>query len=160
MSSRLALIWLEVLLAVGAVGGAFGLITGTLDLGEYTDDLPWQSPLIAGIALLVVNGVLPAAVALGELRRRRWAGVGHLVVGSALIGWVAVQVAFIGANSFLQLVYLAYGIVIVVLARSRRRRRMNRPARLRRCNCNTCSRSRSSSTVRRCSARSRSASGG
>lgn len=120
MRSRLALIWLEVLLVVGAIGGGVGLITGALDLGDATDDLPLRSPVLAGIALVTVNGVLPAVVVVGELRRTSWAHTGHTIVGWSLIGWVVLQVAFIGANSPLQLVYAVYGAVIVLLARARR----------------------------------------
>jgi hypothetical protein len=119
------LLWLEVLLALGAFGGAAGfLLLGEELLGPGTADLPFASPVLAGLALASVNGVLPTVVVLGTLRRRPWARTGHLVVGLALVGWIVVQVAFLGwPPHWLQLAYLAYGVVITALAL-----RLRRPA--------------------------------
>jgi hypothetical protein len=112
-----ALVWLEVLLVLGAYGGAVGLITGGVDLGEATADLPFGSPAFGGWALAVVNGVLPTVVVIGALLRRPWARYGHLVVGAALVGWIAVQVAFLGLPPhWLQVLYFAWGWTIVVMA--------------------------------------------
>src|SRR4051794_26086116 len=47
--------------AVGAVGGAVGLVTGTLSLAELTDRLPFGSALLGGVALGLVVAV-PQAV--------------------------------------------------------------------------------------------------
>lgn len=116
-----ALVALELLLAVGAFGGAIGLVTGTLDLHEAADDLPLASPVLGGIALALCNGVLPLVVAGGTLRRAPWASWGHLAVGGALIGWIVVQVAFIGFGSALQAAYLAYGVLVLVLGAVDRR---------------------------------------
>lgn len=116
------LVALELLLAVGAFGGALGLVTGALDLHEAADDLPLASPVLGGIALALCNGVLPLVVATGTLRRAPWASVGHLAVGAALIGWIVVQVAFIGFGSALQAAYLGYGVVVLALGALDRRR--------------------------------------
>lgn len=111
------LLWLEVLLAVGAYGGAIGLITEGLDLGEAAARLPFGSMVLGGWALLVVNGVLPTLVVVAALRRHPLAGLGHLVVGIALVGWIVVQVAILGwPPHWLQVLYLLWGGVIVVLA--------------------------------------------
>jgi hypothetical protein len=112
------LLWLEVLLAIGAFGGAAGfLLLGGDLLGAGTADLPFASPVLAGVALGLVNGVLPTVVLVGTLRRRPWAIRGHLVVGLALVGWIVVQVAFLGwPPHWLQWAYLAYGVVLTGLA--------------------------------------------
>lgn len=114
----MALLWLEGLLAVGAFGGAIGFfVLGEDLLREATARLPFASPVLAGIALATVNGVLPTVVLVGALLRRRWAHRGHLVVGVALVGWIVVQVALLGwPPAALQWLYLVYGLVIVVLA--------------------------------------------
>lgn len=112
-----ALLTLEILLAVGAYGGAIGLASGGLDLGEATARLPLQSLVLAGLALGLVNGVLPTVVVVGALRRRPWAPLGHLVVGVALTGWIVVQVAILGPPvHWLQALYLVWGLVVVALA--------------------------------------------
>lgn len=110
------LVGMELFLAVGAFFGAVGLIGGGIDLGEATAELPFGSPVFAGVALAVINGVLPTVVAVGALRRAGWAGAGHMVVGTVLVAWIVIQVAFIGLGSWLQAVYLAYGIVLQALA--------------------------------------------
>jgi hypothetical protein len=109
------LVGLEVALAVGAFGGAVGLAGGGTDLGGAVDDLPWGSALLGGLALAVVNGVLPAVVAFGALQRRPWAGAGHVLVGVALMGWIVVQVAFIGLISWMQPFCFLWGAAILVL---------------------------------------------
>ena len=116
---RVTLIVLEVLLAVGALGGAIGLMSGGIDLGDSTSKLPFASPVLGGLALLAINGVLPATVAFGAWRRTAWSDVGHLAVGAGLIAWIVVQVAFIGFGSWLQATYLLYGVVVLALGAAR-----------------------------------------
>jgi hypothetical protein len=113
-----AVLWLETLLALGAYGGAAGLISGGVDLGASTADLPFGSTLFAGMALGLVNGVLPTVVLVGALRRRPWAPLGHWIVGAALTGWIVVQVGFLGwPPHWLQILYFCYGLTILGLAR-------------------------------------------
>jgi hypothetical protein len=118
-----ALLWLEGLLAIGAYGGAVALIAGAIDLGEATAKLPFDgSTAFAGFALGLLNGALPTVVLVGALQRRPWAEFGHLAVGVVLVGWIVVQVAILGPPvAFLQVLYLAYGVVIVALAVQLRR---------------------------------------
>ncbi|MFP4148767.1 MAG: hypothetical protein ACLFUG_04175 [Nitriliruptoraceae bacterium] len=115
--TRRSLLWLEALLAIGALAGAVGLITGGVDLGDLTADLPFGSTAFGGWALLLVNGVLPTTVVIAALRGRSWAELGHLAVGIALIGWIVVQVGLLGwPPHWLQVLYLLWGWVILVLA--------------------------------------------
>ena len=121
---RTSLLWLEAVLAVGAFGGATGLVlAGPEMIGDAVADLPFASPVFAGIALAMVNGMLPAVVFVAELRRARWAAPGHLLVGAALVSWIVVQVAFLGwPPHWLQITYFVYGWVIVGLAVAVRQR--------------------------------------
>lgn len=111
----MVLIVAEVVLAVGAFAGAVGLISGGIDLGPSTGDLPFGSSVLAGIALAVVCGALPTVVAIGAWRKVQWADLGHVVVGAALVGWIVVQVGFIGLGSWLQVAYALFGLGIAVL---------------------------------------------
>jgi hypothetical protein len=118
--------WLEGLLAVGAVGGALGFwLLGERLLGDATARLPFASPILAGVALLLVNGLLPTAVLVGTRRGVPLvARAGHLAVGVALIGWIVVQVGYLGwPPAGLQWAYLLYGVLITTLALRLRRRR-------------------------------------
>ena len=107
---------LEGLLAFAALGGAITLIADGESLGSVADDLPWQSPVLGGIALGVVNVLVPVTAILGTLRGTRWAPVGRVVVGPVLVVWIAVQIAFIGLTSWLQPIMVAYGIALTLLA--------------------------------------------
>jgi hypothetical protein len=116
------LLWLEALLALGAYGGAIGLLSGGIDLGASTADLPFGSTVFAGIALGIVNGVLPTAVLVGALRDAAWVGTGHWLVGAALTMWIVVQVGFLGwPPHWLQILYFCYGLAILALAHRVRR---------------------------------------
>lgn len=108
---------LEALLAIAAVGGGVPLITGATDFGEATSRLPFESAAFGGWALLAVNGALPAAAMVAALRRHPLAPLGHVAVGSALTGWVVVQVGFLGwPPNALQWTYFAYGLGLTGLA--------------------------------------------
>lgn len=116
-TSERVLVWLEVLLAVGAYGGAVALIAGGVDLGGAEARLPFGSMAFGGWMLLLVNGVLPTVVVVGALRRRPWALLGHLAVGVALTGWIVVQVALLGwPPHWLQILYFAWGVTVLGLA--------------------------------------------
>lgn len=109
------LIWLEILLSIGAVAGAVGIIWGDI-LGDAVDRLPLGSALLAGLALFIVNGIFPIAAVIGTLRHQQWVRWGHIVVGLALMGWIVVQVAYLGPPvDWLQVVYFAWGLAIAAI---------------------------------------------
>lgn len=121
------LLWLEALLALGAYAGAIGLVSGGVDLGAATSDLPFGSTVFAGLALGVVNGVLPTVVFVAALQRRARAQAGHWLVGVALTAWIVVQVGFLGwPPHWLQVTYFVHGLSILGLAH--RLGRQQRPA--------------------------------
>lgn len=112
-----ALLALEILLALGAYGGAFGLIVQGFDLGEAGERLPFGSYVFAGVALGLINGVLPTVVVVAALSGRAWAALGHIVVGLALTAWIVVQVAILGPPvHWLQILYFFWGLAITGLA--------------------------------------------
>ena len=100
--------------AFGAWAGAVGLITGGMDFGESINDrLPFDSLVLAGLALGIIVGI-PLTV----LAWSAWTGGSRtddlaLVVGVTLIGWIVVQVAVIRAFSLFQPAYLAVGASFV-----------------------------------------------
>ncbi len=110
------LIWLEILLATGAVLGAVGIIWGDI-LGDAVDRLPFGSATFAGLALFTINGLYPLTVVVGSLLHQQWVRWGHLVVGFALMGWIAVQIAYLGPPvHWLQVLYFAWGLAIAAIA--------------------------------------------
>lgn len=109
------LIWLEVLLAIGAFAGAVGVVWGGI-LGDAVDRLPFGSAVFAGFALFVINGLYPLAVVIGSLLHQRWARWGHITIGLALMGWIVVQVAYLGPPvAWLQVLYFGWGLAIAAI---------------------------------------------
>ena len=110
------LIWLEMLLAIGAVVGAVGIVWGDI-LGDAVDRLPFGSATFAGLALFTINGLYPLTVVIGSLLHQQWVRWGHIVVGFALMGWIAVQIAYLGPPvHWLQILYFAWGLTIAAIA--------------------------------------------
>jgi pimeloyl-ACP methyl ester carboxylesterase len=100
--------------ALAAWGGAVALVVGVLDFGDTLDDrLPFDSVVLAGIALAVV-----VAIPLSVLAAAAWTGHPRteqlcLVAGIALIAWIVVQILFLWSLSTLQAVYLGVGAYLV-----------------------------------------------
>jgi pimeloyl-ACP methyl ester carboxylesterase len=100
--------------AFAAWAGAIGLVTGGMDFGASINDrLPFDSPVLAGLALATLVGV-----PLTLLAWSAWTGGPRtddlaLVVGLTLIVWIVVQVAVIRAYSFFQPAYLAIGTYFI-----------------------------------------------
>ena len=104
------------LVALGAVSGGVSLMVGWLDIGHtLSSRLPFSSPVLGGLALMLIVG-LP----FGVVCRRAWvghrrAGVTAFVAGVLLVGWIIVQLAFIRSVSFLHPLFLAVGVVFMVV---------------------------------------------
>lgn len=105
------------LLAVGAYGGALGLVFGYLDLLDRLDQrLPFASPVFGGVALAVLVAVPASVVAV-----LAWHGDPHTDLAAALdgfllIGWILVELAFLRELSYLHVIYLLVGVSLVIWA--------------------------------------------
>lgn len=120
---RWSLVVLEVFLAAGAFYGGTQLVRdpsgGLLQMPAsqfLTEASLFRDWLVPGVVLLLANGVFPLVVVAAELRRARWAGLGHVAVGCVLTGWMLVQVAVMGLGAGIQTVFLSLGLVITALA--------------------------------------------
>jgi hypothetical protein len=113
--ARFALVALEVLVAVGACGGGIALAANAVDTSSYLAQLPFSSTSFAGVALAVLVAVPAAVAALGALLGRE-SRVAHLTAGAVLMGWIVVEVLYIGLISWLQPAMFAVGAAIVALA--------------------------------------------
>lgn len=120
-TAEVALVLLEVLVAVSALGGGGLLIADPSGAREGMPPaaafprMPWGSYLVPGLLLLVANGIFPLVVALGTMAGRRWARTGHLVVGAVLATWIAVQLVLIGPVYFGQAFVAAIAVAILAL---------------------------------------------
>lgn len=84
---------------------------------EWLGRTPFRSWVLPGVALTLLVGVLPTLALAGAIRRSGWAGLAHVTVGAVLVGWIAIQVAWVGLVApSLQLSYLTFGLVLVGVA--------------------------------------------
>lgn len=111
------------LTALSAYAGAVALATGIikLDEGRLNSRLPFDSPVFGGFALVCI-----VAVPLTVLAWRAWRGDGRtdrvaFVVGVLLIGWIAVELAFLREFSWFHPVYAAVGAGFVAAGMRGRR---------------------------------------
>ena len=113
---------LELFLAIGALAGGAALVAG--ERGEIIPlkvaslaGSPFQTFLIPGIVLFVVLGLGPLAAVRLIAIRHPLAPLGVLVVGAALLIWLAVEIAIIGFSSDppLQPIYLVLGALLTIV---------------------------------------------
>ena len=113
---------LDVFLAIGALAGGAALILGPR--GEviplHIADLegsPFDTFLVPGIVLFAVLGIGPLVAAYLGWLRHPLAPVATVVVGAALLVWLAVEIAIVGYTNEppLQPFYLLLGAVIVAV---------------------------------------------
>jgi hypothetical protein len=113
--TRFAVIGLETVAAVSAVGGGIGLIAGNA-IGMPADWLaatPFSSWRVPGVLLLLVVAV-PMGVA--ELRRSSLAPLLSLIAGVLQVLWIIAQWVVTGRFHWLQPTMLVVGAAVTVLA--------------------------------------------
>jgi pimeloyl-ACP methyl ester carboxylesterase len=114
-SRRTAIAVVAAVNALAAWGGATALVAGVTDFGRTLNDrLPFDSLVLAGVALAVV-----VAIPLSVLAAAAWTGHPRteqlsLAAGTALIAWIVVQLWILRSFSLLHVVYLAVGSYFVV----------------------------------------------
>jgi hypothetical protein len=101
--------------AVAALGGAVGLVSGWLALGDLTERLPFGSAVLGGVALFLLVCVPQALLTWFSVRRSSATAATSLVVGSLLVAWIVVEVAFLQVLAGLQIAYLLIGFVQIGL---------------------------------------------
>ena len=118
---------LAVFLAVvagSAYGGVVGLLTGAIDMGStITDRLPFESSLVAGLALLLVVAMPTTLAAIAAWQGVRQTGDLVAVAGLMLVGWIVVQVLVIREFSWFQPAYALIGLGLLVAGQRMRRQR-------------------------------------
>lgn len=120
-SSRTGFLVLEIFNGLSALAGGIGLILNTdgKALGMDTEMLastPFETFLIPGIVLFVVNGIGNATGAILTLRKYKMSAYVAAFFGFVLMVWIISQVAWIGYQSFLQPLYFATGLAQLILA--------------------------------------------
>lgn len=122
--ARRVLAVLAALVAISAYGGAIGLAGGGLSIGSDLEArLPWGSPVLGGIALAMLVGMPFTVLAGAAWRGTRRTNETAMGAGALLVGWIAVELAFIRELSIFHPLYAAIGIAFVLAGRYQRRLR-------------------------------------
>src|SRR3954452_7990387 len=107
---------LAVLNAVTAAAGAASMSLGALSLQpEAAARLPWGSPVVGGIALLMCVAVPNAMLAALSLRDDNRVATAAVGVGLLLVVWILVELAFLRELSFFHPLYVGIGVLLVLL---------------------------------------------
>lgn len=107
--------------AVAALGGAWGLTSGSLSIGARLEDrLPFGSPVLGGLALFLAVAVPNAVLAVLAWRGDRRTGTAAEAVGLLLVVWILVELAALRELSFFHPLYLGIGLLMVWLGRRAR----------------------------------------
>jgi hypothetical protein len=78
---------------------------------EILSDTPFDSFLIPGLFLVIVNGIGQAAGAYVSFKLKPFAGISGLTLGIVLIIWIIMQVYWIGFTHFLQPFFFVVGVI-------------------------------------------------
>ncbi len=121
--TSVALIALELLVAVTAIGGGIALALGLegerFPLG-WLAGTPFGDYLVPGLLLAVLVGGTATGAAMAHLRRSPIGARVSLVAGVVLVGWIFGEVILVSADSELvspmEALYLVVGLVMIGLA--------------------------------------------
>jgi hypothetical protein len=118
---HIVLIVLNTFLAVTAVAGGVGLLTGAMKPSlEPLRGSPFSSYTIPGLALLVMVGGSALVATVLLLRRHAWGVLASGVAGVIIMGFEIVEVLVIGSEPGLarnlQVFYFTLGLLIAGLA--------------------------------------------
>ena len=120
-SLRNLLIVLDGFLALTAVAGGIGLLTGANTPAlEWLEGSLFRTYTIPGLALLVIVGGCALAATALMLRRHPWGALTSGLAGMMIMSFEIVEVLVIGSPPgiarTLQVFYCALGLLIVVVA--------------------------------------------
>jgi hypothetical protein len=119
--ARRLLIALDAFLAVTAVAGGIGLLTGILAAPlALLQGSPFGSYIIPGLALLVIVGGSALVATVLMIRRHALGAVLSGMAGAMIIGFEIVEVLVIGSEAGvarnLQIFYFAFGLAMAAVA--------------------------------------------
>jgi len=135
-ASKVALIILLVVLAIGAIPAGFSLIMDPTGAGiglplSTLEFSPFQNFLMPGLFLFLILGLFPVLIIYGLISRKQlawfsrfnpdksehWALSYSFYMGLILILWISVQLLLGVTHDILHFLYTLLGILIVILSK-------------------------------------------
>jgi protein-S-isoprenylcysteine O-methyltransferase Ste14 len=114
---RLAAALITGAIALSGYAGVVGLLGGEISFGDTIDArLPFGSLFMAGLALLAIVAVPMTVASVAAGRGMRYSADIVFGAGLVLVGWIAVELAFIKAYSWFHPTYLVAAIVVLGLS--------------------------------------------
>jgi len=117
-SVRIALVVVNLFAAVSAIVGAIGLLVGFMDipLSELTGT-PFADFTVPALLLgIVVGGSALVAAIIALFGPRRFEALASAAAGCIMVGWMAVEIAMVGLDIWVQAAYFVVGLVMIGLA--------------------------------------------
>jgi hypothetical protein len=110
---------LQAFIGVGGAYGGYSLIADPsgANLGITTEPLaasPFESYLIPGIILFLINGIGQLVGSFATFMRWRRAGLIGIGTGALLVIWIGVQIFWLGLSSALQTSFLVLGLLEIL----------------------------------------------
>jgi hypothetical protein len=113
---RVTVVLDAILASTGLAGGLWMVTHSTTWLPmDALDSTPLADWTLPGIALIVVNGLWPAAAMVATVEDHRLAPLLQVGVGGSLLAWLAVQIPVVGYAVGFQVAYTALALALVAL---------------------------------------------
>jgi hypothetical protein len=111
---------IQLITAIGAIpaGALFVFDPSGAMMGNSVDMLsgsPFDSFLIPGLFLLIINGFGSLAGTILSFRQNEMAGIAAIALGVIMCFWIIIQVLIITLSSFLQPVFFITGLAEIIL---------------------------------------------
>ena len=81
---------------------------------SYIKDSPFNSYLIPGIVLLIVNGLLNFIAAYFVFKKKPFASLLVIIQGILLSGWIVIQVIMVKDISLLHIIMFTIGTILTI----------------------------------------------
>jgi hypothetical protein len=115
---RIAVIAIDLFEAVSAIAGALGLLMGFMKIPiDVLSGTPFADFSVPALLLgFVVGGSALAAVVIALWGPRSIDALASAIAGCITVGWLTIEVAMIGLDSWAQVIWWLVGAVMIVLA--------------------------------------------
>lgn len=110
---------LQALIGLSAIAGGLRLVMnpgGTGDIPiEWLNQSPFASYLIPGVVLIIAIGFGNVLASIVTFMRKNYSGYVAAAFSVVLIGFMTVEIWFVGLRNFLQPLYLVLGFIGLII---------------------------------------------